>query len=234
MYAKSRLAENRQMHARHRDSGGGRSPAVRRQPDCAIIFSWHIADELAPKLRAKGFQGQLITPLPVAEVSLKAQSLRRRWMDATMGPKINARRTIKVSPWMEIIEREVEFTHGTKPELYHAVAQQDYVAIVARTPDGHIPIVRQYRPALERFTWELPAGLVDKDETRPTPAAANYWKKPVSLPKKCMNSAVMRPAPRGCRTGAFVLHRDGTAGRPANDRGRHRAQAGGLRWNWPH
>jgi hypothetical protein len=35
------------------------------QPECAIIFSWHIADELAPKLKAKGFKGQLITPLPV-------------------------------------------------------------------------------------------------------------------------------------------------------------------------
>jgi hypothetical protein len=35
------------------------------QPDCAIIFSWHIADELAPKLRAKGYRGKLITPLPV-------------------------------------------------------------------------------------------------------------------------------------------------------------------------
>ena len=35
------------------------------QPDCAVIFSWHIADELAPKLKAKGFRGQLMTPLPV-------------------------------------------------------------------------------------------------------------------------------------------------------------------------
>jgi len=35
------------------------------QPDCAVIFSWHIADELTPKLRAKGFKGQLITPLPM-------------------------------------------------------------------------------------------------------------------------------------------------------------------------
>jgi hypothetical protein len=34
------------------------------QPDCAVILSWHIADELAPKLRSKGFRGQLITPLP--------------------------------------------------------------------------------------------------------------------------------------------------------------------------
>jgi C-methyltransferase C-terminal domain/Putative zinc binding domain/Methyltransferase domain len=35
------------------------------QPECAIIFSWHIADELAPKLRAKGYRGKLVTPLPV-------------------------------------------------------------------------------------------------------------------------------------------------------------------------
>ena len=35
------------------------------QPDCAIIFSWHIADELAPKLRANGYRGKLVTPLPV-------------------------------------------------------------------------------------------------------------------------------------------------------------------------
>ncbi|MGB7279760.1 MAG: class I SAM-dependent methyltransferase [Pseudolabrys sp.] len=34
------------------------------QPDCALIFSWHIADELARKLKAKGFRGKLITPLP--------------------------------------------------------------------------------------------------------------------------------------------------------------------------
>jgi len=79
-------------------------------------------------------------------------------------PKIKARRATKISPWMEIIEREVEFAPGTPAELYHAVGQQDYIAIVARTPDGKIPIVRQYRPALERFTWELPAGLVDKGE----------------------------------------------------------------------
>ena len=80
-------------------------------------------------------------------------------------PKIKSRRTIDISPWMKIIEREVEFSEGAKPELYHAVGQSDYIAIVALTPDGRIPIVRQYRPALERFTWELPAGLVDQGET---------------------------------------------------------------------
>ena len=80
-------------------------------------------------------------------------------------PKIKARRTTTVSPWMAIIEREVEFAEDASPELYHAVGQADYIAIVALTPEGKIPIVRQYRPALERFTWELPAGLVDEDES---------------------------------------------------------------------
>lgn len=79
-------------------------------------------------------------------------------------PKIKARRATRVSPWMEIIEREVEFAPGTNFEFYHAVGQRDYIAIVATLPDGRIPIVRQYRPALECFTWELPAGLVDPGE----------------------------------------------------------------------
>ncbi len=38
------------------------------------------------------------------------------------------------------------------------------MAILAITSDGRFPLVRQYRPAIEAFTWELPAGLIDGDE----------------------------------------------------------------------
>jgi 8-oxo-dGTP pyrophosphatase MutT (NUDIX family) len=79
-------------------------------------------------------------------------------------PKIKARNTTRISPWVSIIAREVEFAPGARPEIYHALGQQDYVAIVAALPDGRIPIIRQYRPALETFTWELPAGMVDPGE----------------------------------------------------------------------
>lgn len=34
------------------------------QPEYALLLSWHIADELAPKLREKGFRGGFIVPLP--------------------------------------------------------------------------------------------------------------------------------------------------------------------------
>lgn len=33
-------------------------------PDYALLLSWHIADELIPKLKAKGFKGDFIIPLP--------------------------------------------------------------------------------------------------------------------------------------------------------------------------
>jgi ADP-ribose diphosphatase len=80
-------------------------------------------------------------------------------------PRIRSRRTTAVSPWVSIIAREVEFSPGAPPQTYHAVEQADYISIVALTPSGKIPIVRQYRPALEAFAWELPAGLVDPGES---------------------------------------------------------------------
>ncbi|HZP75375.1 MAG TPA: NUDIX hydrolase [Pseudolabrys sp.] len=79
-------------------------------------------------------------------------------------PKIRARRTLKVSPWMNVLERDVQFTDGGDLHTYYAVDQADYVAILARTADGHFPIVHQYRPAIEAFSWELPAGMVEPGE----------------------------------------------------------------------
>jgi hypothetical protein len=38
------------------------------QPEFALLLSWHIADELIPKLRARGFKGQYIVPLPEPRV----------------------------------------------------------------------------------------------------------------------------------------------------------------------
>ncbi|MDP9321881.1 MAG: class I SAM-dependent methyltransferase [Chloroflexota bacterium] len=38
------------------------------QPDYALMLSWHIADELMPKLRQRGFRGGFIVPLPEARI----------------------------------------------------------------------------------------------------------------------------------------------------------------------
>ena len=38
------------------------------QPEYALLFSWHIAAELMPKLRKLGFSGKFIVPLPEPEI----------------------------------------------------------------------------------------------------------------------------------------------------------------------
>jgi hypothetical protein len=38
------------------------------QPEYALLLSWHIADELIPKIREKGFRGNFIVPLPTPRV----------------------------------------------------------------------------------------------------------------------------------------------------------------------
>ncbi|HUE86562.1 MAG TPA: class I SAM-dependent methyltransferase [Vicinamibacterales bacterium] len=40
-----------------------------QQPEHALLFSWHIAEELIPKLRARGYRGDFIVPLPQARVA---------------------------------------------------------------------------------------------------------------------------------------------------------------------
>lgn len=35
-----------------------------KQPEYALMLSWHIADELIPKLKQKGYKGKFIVPLP--------------------------------------------------------------------------------------------------------------------------------------------------------------------------
>jgi ADP-ribose pyrophosphatase len=86
-------------------------------------------------------------------------------------PRIVSRATTRISPWVDLIAREVEFARGDAVQLYHSVRTSDHVQILAMTPDGKIPLVSQFRPALETFTVELPAGLLDPGETAEKTAA---------------------------------------------------------------
>jgi hypothetical protein len=44
------------------------SALFEEQPEYALLLSWHIAEELMPKLTQKGFKGKYIVPLPVPRI----------------------------------------------------------------------------------------------------------------------------------------------------------------------
>lgn len=78
---------------------------------------------------------------------------------------IQSDKTIMQSPWISLVERTVDCGPGAEAQVYHCVAQADYVSVLPVTHDGRIAIVCQYRPAVAAFTWEFPAGTVAAGET---------------------------------------------------------------------
>jgi ADP-ribose pyrophosphatase len=80
-------------------------------------------------------------------------------------PEILARKVIPISPWVNLVEKTVREDDGVAPAVYHFLSQAPYVGIVVQVPDRRIAVVRQYRPCVEEYTWEFPAGTIDAGET---------------------------------------------------------------------
>ena len=64
------------------------------------------------------------------------------------------------TPWFQLVSKRV--TGESAP--YYALRVQDYVCVVAFTDQDELVLVRQYRPAVERQTLELPSGHVEPNE----------------------------------------------------------------------
>jgi 8-oxo-dGTP pyrophosphatase MutT (NUDIX family) len=65
------------------------------------------------------------------------------------------------TPWFQVLGKTMR--PGEEP--YYSLKLPDYAAVVAITEEQRVLVVRQYRPAVEHDTLELPSGLVDAGET---------------------------------------------------------------------
>ena len=64
------------------------------------------------------------------------------------------------TPWFRLISKQV--AGDSAP--YYSLQMQDYATVVAFTEREELVLVRQYRPAVERYTLELPSGHVEAKE----------------------------------------------------------------------
>ncbi len=77
-------------------------------------------------------------------------------------PSISVRKSVYTTPYFQLIAKTLS---GHEDDPYYAIATDDYVTVLAVTRANEILLVRQYRPAVEDWTLELPSGHVDKGET---------------------------------------------------------------------
>src|SRR6266516_3395152 len=76
------------------------------------------------------------------------------------------RRTVEyANEWLTVVAKEVSpgGPGGGKP--FYGIATRPYVAVIAVTPDGRIPLVRVYRPLVETMSVEFPSGGAEPGES---------------------------------------------------------------------
>jgi len=55
--------------------------------------------------------------------------------------------------------------HNFEKQTFYSIKPPDYVTAFAETKDGKVIILKQYRPVVEDYTFELPSGHMEKGET---------------------------------------------------------------------
>ncbi len=64
------------------------------------------------------------------------------------------------TPWFQLMSKRV----AGEAAPYYSLRMSDYVCVAAFTERDELVLVRQYRPAVERHTLELPSGHVEPKE----------------------------------------------------------------------
>ena len=78
------------------------------------------------------------------------------------------------------------------------VRHRGSVVLLPMQDDGHIVLIRQYRYALDRWIWELPAGSLDAGED-PAAAAARECEEEIGLvPGRVEFAGAWYPTPGFC------------------------------------
>jgi ADP-ribose pyrophosphatase len=87
------------------------------------------------------------------------------------GPRLLDSETVLTTEWFDVERQTFSHLPDLQGQPYYRVVAPDAVLMLATTSDGNIILVRQFRPAIEEYTLELPAGAVDQGE-RPEATAA--------------------------------------------------------------
>jgi len=67
--------------------------------------------------------------------------------------------------WLKLREDHVLLPAGGEIQEFHVIESPAWTSVVALTDEARLILVEQYRHGIARVTLELPAGVIDTDET---------------------------------------------------------------------
>jgi ADP-ribose pyrophosphatase len=96
------------------------------------------------------------------------------------------------------VDRErVKLPHG--PTVTLDVVRHSQSAIIVPVPEpGHVILIRQYRHAVKRWLWEVPAGSVDPGESPEAAAKRECHEEIGQVPETVVRLGALYPTPGYC------------------------------------
>jgi 8-oxo-dGTP pyrophosphatase MutT (NUDIX family) len=85
-------------------------------------------------------------------------------MDLKDDPKpwqLLSSRYLHREPWLTVRQDHVRLPNGAQIDNYYVLEYSDWVHVIALTPDKKLVMIRQYRHAIGKTYWELPAGVAE-------------------------------------------------------------------------
>jgi len=124
---------------------------------------------------------------------------------------VNGRWNSDVSDNIEVISRErvyegrvfsvdreqVKLPHG--PTVTLDLVRHSQSAVILPVPEpGHVILIRQYRHAVKRWLWEVPAGSVDPGESAEAAAKRECHEEIGQVPDTVVRLGALYPTPGYC------------------------------------
>jgi len=117
-------------------------------------------------------------------------------MDEPRGTRLSGSEVFKGRVFTITVDR-VTLPHGRTVTL-DMVRHRGSVVLLPMQDDDHVVLIRQYRYALDRWIWELPAGSLDPGED-PAAAAARECEEEIGLiPGRVEFAGAWYPTPGFC------------------------------------
>lgn len=112
-------------------------------------------------------------------------------------PTLVSRTTLLHGAVFDVERDRVRFDDGREVNL-EIVRHRASVVLLPMPSSGEIILVRQYRHAIGRWIWELPAGTSDPGEDPDTAAARECHEEIGLVPGRLTNAGTMFPTPGFC------------------------------------
>lgn len=107
-------------------------------------------------------------------------------------------------PWFEFEREVVDDAPQFKGKPFYQINEPNGALICAFTPDGKLILVRQFRPAVEHYVLDFPAGGVDDGEIPEQAAARELYEETGYICKELHFAGVGWSAVERINTAVFV------------------------------